>query len=163
MPQPDWCPFATRTPSPNFTPGNDPTFGRDGAVAAIVLHISEGALTSSLPWLRNPVSKVSSTFFIAKNGTIYQLVPLSGVPWTNGLSWDSLHQRWLTPAEVPRPVVPLWTDIRRGINPNRYTLSIEHEGHSGEPLTPAMRGALLRLLGWLRDTLGWSRYTAGRT
>lgn len=51
------------------------TSARDGAtINLIVLHATVGSFVSSLAWLCNPLSEVSTHYLIAKNGAIYQLV-----------------------------------------------------------------------------------------
>lgn len=83
---------------------------------AIVHHIAEGYMTT----LTNPkfwIDRGSSVHFaIGRDGRIVQLVPLTGAAWGNGI--------------VDRPTWPL---LESGTNPNRYTISIEHEGFTGVP------------------------------
>src|SRR5262249_30479551 len=46
-------------------------------------------------------------------------------------------------------VVPTWPDLIPGINPNAYTVSIEHEGQPEDPWTQPMVDANNRLMQWL--------------
>jgi N-acetyl-anhydromuramyl-L-alanine amidase AmpD len=149
----NWCPFATKRPSPNFSPAKE-RVGYD----AIVLHIAQGGAAGSLDWLTNPASEVSSNFFISKNGDLFQLVSLADVAWCNGLKPDG--KNWKTPSG--KPVTPSWRGLRQGLNPNRYTLSIEHDGYTGEALPAAMQATQTRLLKWLCEQLGWARLVPGQ-
>jgi Negative regulator of beta-lactamase expression len=57
-------------------------------ISAIVVHSCEGALPSprrsSLPWLCNPASRVSSHYYVCRDGTIYQLVDDENEAWHAG-------------------------------------------------------------------------------
>ena len=115
MPIEEW------NPSPNFS-------SRDGRkIIAIVDHITQGAFPGCLDWLRNPVSQASATYIVTKTGRIIQLVKEGDKAWANGI--------------VNKPNWSLYD----GTNPNLYTLSIEHEGQSGEPLTEAQYQSTLFL------------------
>ncbi|GAB4214037.1 MAG: hypothetical protein OHK0022_51980 [Roseiflexaceae bacterium] len=152
MSTPDgWCPFALRLPSANYTPGNQ---GR----RAVVIHVVEGSYDSATAWLRNPQSRASAHFVIAKDGRIAQLVSINDSAWGNGLGWRD--SQWLNPRN--RVVQPTWPDLTPGGNPNQYTISIEHEGLFHEPWTQAMYEANNRLLQWIAARYGLS-YVAGRT
>ncbi len=152
MSTPDgWCPFALRLPSANYTAGNQ---GR----RAVVVHVLEGSYDSATAWLRNPESRASAHFLIAKDGRIAQLVSLNDSAWGNGLGWRD--GQWTNPRG--RAVQPEWPDLTPGSNPNLYTISIEHEGFSQEPWSEAMWEASGRLLQWIAARYGLS-YVAGRT
>lgn len=98
----------------------------------------------------NPNS--SAHFVIAKDGRITQLVSLDDSSWTNGLR--IVDGKWFTPADPPRPENPTWPDIISGVNPNWYTISIEHEGDYHEQWTPEMYASNTRLLRWIASSLG---------
>lgn len=118
--------------SPNFGLPRG-TSGRAGhAVIAIVDHIMSGTLAGTDSWFQTPSSQASAHFGIGKNGEIHQYVDINNVAWANG--------------GVARPSWPLLID---GVNPNYYTVSIEHEGQSGEQLTEAQYQATLALHRWL--------------
>lgn len=107
--------------SPNFTQGRQ---GRKPV--AIVNHIMEGSLAACDSWFANRESQVSAHFGIGKGGQLHQYVKSGDTAWANGV--------------VARPdtSIPWLADaIRRGINPNTLTVSIEHEGRSGDALTEA--------------------------
>lgn len=112
--------------TPNYTPG------RSGRVPqAIVNHITAGLYPGTLTWMQNPAAKASAHYLILQNGRILQLVKDEDTAWANGI--------------VNRPNWSLYD----GTNPNRYTLSIEHENLSGGSLTEAQYQASL----WLHKRL----------
>lgn len=106
-------------------------------IIAIVNHIMEGTLVGTDSWFANPASKVSSHFGVGKNGEIHQYVDLKNHAWSNGV--------------VNKPNWPL---IIPGVNSNYYTVSIEHEGKSGDVMSEAQYQATLALHRWLISMLG---------
>ncbi|MGB8644590.1 MAG: peptidoglycan recognition family protein, partial [Anaerolineae bacterium] len=142
-----WCPFATRYPTTKFWSGNQ---GR----RAVVLHIAQGSYEGAVSWLSNADTNPNSSahFVIAKDGRIAQLVSIWDSAWANGLRWT--NGAWYTPADPPRLETPPWADIVAGVNPNLYTISVEHEGSYQDPWTPAMYAANTRLLKWVAAQLG---------
>ena len=146
-----WCPFALRLPSANYTPGNQ-------GCRAVVIHIVQGTYESAVSWLRNRQSQASAHFVIAKDGRVAQLVSIKDTAWGNGLGWS--NGQWINPRQ--RPVRPGWANLQAGVNPNLYTISIEHEGTFQEPWTSAMYEANNRLLQWIAQQTGIS-YAPGRT
>ncbi len=131
-----WYPFATKRPITisNFA------VGRAGQkVKAVVLHIAEGAMANVFPLFNDPTRKVSTHFCIGKDGTIEQYVSVCDTAYGNG--------------DVANPT---WQDIIPGINPNFYTISIEHEGYFTDKWTAAMYDANNRLLVWLADQFSFT-------
>jgi N-acetyl-anhydromuramyl-L-alanine amidase AmpD len=108
--------------SPNYG-YPDGTQGRNGyRPIGVVLHIAEGTLAGCDAWFNSPNNPGSSTHYcIGKNGAIHQYVEESDAAWGNG--------------QVKQPTWPL---LKEGVNPNLYTISIEHEGYTGEPWTEEM-------------------------
>jgi len=106
-------------------------------IIAIVNHIMSGTLTGTDSWFTNPASKVSSHFGVGKNGEIHQYVNLGNPAWANGVVNN-----------------PNWPLLQNGVNPNYYTVSIEHEGESGDVMPEAQYQATLALHRWLIVTLG---------
>lgn len=82
----------------------------------IVCHITDGAYDGTIEWEQNPDSEVSSHFIIARDGRVVQMVDINQCAWTQGLSASLISQATL---KVVRD---------RGVNPNDYCVSIEHEG-----------------------------------
>jgi len=117
--------------SPNFSSH------RGYKTRAIVNHIMQGTLAGTDAWFANPASKVSSHFGVGKNGEIHQYVDLKYPAWANG--------------GVNKPTWPL---LISRVNPNYYTVSIEHEGYSGDVMSEAQYQATLSLHQWLIETLG---------
>jgi len=123
--------------------------GRDNQlVKAVVLHIAEGSYEAAISWLESSKSAASAHFVIAKDGRVAQLVSIDDTAWGNGLSYK--NGIWLTPNDPGQPANPTWTGLMAGINPNHYTISVEHEGYDKEKWTPAMYDANLKLLRWIR-------------
>lgn len=143
-----WCPFADRQASNNMWSG------RNGQlVKAVVLHVAQGNYEGAISWLRSAKSVASAHFVVAKDGRIAQLVSIDDSAWGNGLWYDRRKKIWLTPNDSRHrlPANPTWPGLVAGINPNYYTISIEHEGYDQEDWTPAMYDANLKLLGWIGD------------
>jgi N-acetyl-anhydromuramyl-L-alanine amidase AmpD len=125
-------PTITWIGSPNFGIPRG-TRGRNGyKPIAIVYHIMEGTLSGTASWFKNPDSRVSAHFGIGKSGATHQYVNEEDTAWANG----GVKQ-------------PSWELLIEGVNPNLYTLSIEHEGYSGEPFTEEMYNSTLALTKYL--------------
>lgn len=107
---------ATSRRSPNFD-------ARRGPITALVIHSDEGTEASSLGWLCNPASQVSSGYYVARTGRIYQLVDDTDQAWHAGVS-SYLGQT----------------------NFNRISLGIEVEHKQGQGAYPAVQ---LDALAWL--------------
>jgi len=108
-------------PSPNFG-------SRQGKpIIAIVDHTTSGTADSALSWFQDPTSKVSAHYLVTRSGRIIQLVKEGNAAYHAG--------------NVNKPDWALYD----GFNPNKYTLGIEHEGDSGEPLTEEQYQATLFL------------------
>lgn len=118
-----------------------PNYGdRAKPPTAIVIHSCEGALPSprktSLPWLCNPASKVSTGYYVCRDATIYQLV-------------DDMHEAWHAGG---RQDDGTWT--AQPIYSNPRSIGIECEHHAGQDWPEAQKAAL----SWLVYTLA-ARYT----
>lgn len=115
--------------SPNFFGGRD---GHE--VEAICDHIMVGTMESSDGWFKNRKSEVSSQYGVAKDGRIWQWVALSDTAWANGpVQEPDASIEWLNEA------------IRKKVNPNCLTVSIEHEGNPGDEMPEAQYQATLDL------------------
>lgn len=106
---------------------------RDGYVpCAIVNHISSGSMSSMDSWFTSASNNVSSAHFgVAKDGRIHQYVDIRRMAWANGLTATGTTK---APAKVVRD--------RPGINPNKYTISIEHEGMDGDLTEPQFASSI---------------------
>lgn len=87
----------------------------------------DGSLAGTDSWFNNPANQDSSTHFgVGFNGDIHQYVRTKDVAWANGVLEPG--NRWPWPG-----------------NPNRNSISIETEGHPGDPVTNAMYNSVLWL------------------
>jgi|LGOV01.1.fsa_nt_gb N-acetyl-anhydromuramyl-L-alanine amidase AmpD len=81
----------------------------------IVDHISEGTFSSLIHWFTDPNNKNSSSHFgVARDGRVVQFVSIENMAWCNG--------------PIKDPTSDLVNMIGLNVNPNLYTVSIEHEG-----------------------------------
>ncbi|WP_025698477.1 N-acetylmuramoyl-L-alanine amidase, partial [Paenibacillus forsythiae] len=96
---------------------------RDGRVPiAIVDHISGGTMGSMDNWFSSPNNKVSSAHYgVSRSGEIHQYVDIQKMAWANGI----------TAAAIPKATAAIVKEMAP-TNPNKYTVSIEHEGTDGE-------------------------------
>src|ERR1700744_1078539 len=107
--------------SPNYSRG------RSGyRPEAIVIHVMDGTLTGTDSWFANPQSSVSAHYGIGKNGEIHNYVAEENTAWHAG-----------------RINAPSWKRIKQMangnyINPNYYTIGIEHEGTTDSDWPEAM-------------------------
>jgi N-acetyl-anhydromuramyl-L-alanine amidase AmpD len=140
----DWCPFAVKRPihSNNFQKGRGTQ-----QVRAVVLHIAAGPLTAVFPTFNDPNGGTSAHFCIGKKGEIEQYVSVNDAAYANGLAWQ--NNQWICPQG--NVVQPTWKGLLPKLNPNLYTVSIEHEGQSNDKWTPEMYDANLRLMQWLSE------------
>jgi hypothetical protein len=113
----------------------------------VVCHIMDGTLAGCDSWFNTPGAFASTNFGISKRGEIHQYVKLVGAaPYANGVKKDET-------AKVARmlPLVRQLSEQYGWRSQNKWTLSIEHEGRSGEQITdyPAMFDASTRLCAML--------------
>lgn len=108
----------------------------------IVNHISAGTMASMDSWFTSAGNKVSSAHFgISKLGVIHQYVDIRRMSWANGIgALDIANSN--TPVIIDHP----------GINPNLYSISIEHEGIDGD-LTPEQFAASVWLHKYIKDQI----------
>ena len=84
---------------------------------AIVNHITSGTASSAINWFTSSNNKNSSAHFLVdKKGKIYQFVKIEDNAWANGLT-----------AGIKAASSELVNQHGANINPNWYTVSIEHE------------------------------------
>jgi len=108
-------------PSPNFSNGR-----KSYKPEAIVIHIMEGTLSDTDSWFQSPKSQVSAHYGIGKAGEVHQYVQEKDTAWHAG-----------------RVYAPSWSLIKHTgeglyINPNYYTVGIEHEGYEDTDWTDEM-------------------------
>lgn len=91
--------------SPNF-------YSRRGyKPEAIVIHIAEGNNPGLLSWICNPRSQVSYHYVIGKKGEIWRIVKEEDAAWHAGVVRN-----------------PTWVLLKKGVNPNWYTIGVCFEG-----------------------------------
>jgi hypothetical protein len=101
--------------------------GRNGHVPdLVVIHVTEGDAHSVRSWFNNPVAEVSAHYMVCKDGAIDRFVAEDDTAWHAG--------------RVDHPTADLVL-ARPGVNPNAYSIGIEHEGSGTEPLTEPQEGA----------------------
>lgn len=108
-------------PSPNFITGR-----KNHRPEAVVIHIMEGTLHGTDSWFSSIQSKVSAHYGIGKNGEVHRYVQETNTAWHAG-----------------RVNAPSWTLIKKSpsgmfVNPNYYTIGIEHEGNEQSEWTELM-------------------------
>lgn len=96
---------------------------RDGHVPVIIVdHISGGSMSSMDSWFQSASNTVSSAHFgVSKTGEIHQYVAIDKMAWANGLKVDAIK-------DATAPIIK----ERSPVNPNKYSVSIEHEGTDGD-------------------------------
>jgi N-acetyl-anhydromuramyl-L-alanine amidase AmpD len=132
---------------PNFTQG------RAGHTpVAICDHIMAGTLASTDGWFHNADSGVSAHFGIGRKGEIYQWVSVDDMAWANGLGYESDGRPFVLGSNgshiIEKPDLSnTWMKqvITNRINPNYLTISIEHDGQTGEAFTEDEYKATLHL------------------
>jgi N-acetylmuramoyl-L-alanine amidase len=114
----------------NFRSGRPAPFRPE----AIVIHIMAGSLRGTDVWFASPVSSVSAHYGVGKNGEVHQYVHEEDTAFHAGIVDN-----------------PSWTGIRKTpagqfINPNFYTIGIEHEGFPDDDWTAAQQAASVALI-----------------
>jgi len=83
---------------------------------AIVIHIMDGPMSVADMRFNDPKAVVSAHYGIGKNGEIHQYVKETDTAFHAGII-----------------VKPSWPRLKPGVNPNFYTIGVEHEGLGGVP------------------------------
>lgn len=102
---------------------------------AIVYHIQDGTTPGSLDWWANGYDhhgnkiQASSTVLVNKDGSIVRCIPEQHAPWTNG--------------DVKNPDPRALPLLRRGGNPNIWSLTIEAEGRPWDAMPEAQLAAIV--------------------
>lgn len=111
-------------PSPNFWTG------RAGfKPEVIVIHIMDGTLAGTDSWFGSTASQVSAHYGIGTAGEVHQYVDEENTAWHAGRVSD-----------------PSFSLYKPGVNPNRYTIGIEHEGNAYTVWSDAMKEASAELI-----------------
>jgi N-acetylmuramoyl-L-alanine amidase len=120
--------------SPNF---HDDRAGYEPS--AIVIHIAEGNRQAVDSWFKSTASQVSAHYLVCTDGSVHQYVREEDTAWHAG----RVHK-------------PTWAGLLKGpsgayVNPNRYTIGIEHEGQADDPWPEAMYRASAQLIREIAD------------
>ena len=110
--------------SPNFWQGR-----KSYKPEAIVIHIMAGTIKSCDSWFANVSSQVSAHYGVAKSGEVHQYVKEENTAWHAGV----LYQ-------------PSWKLLKPNVNPNLYTIGIEHEGQPEDIWTEQQKQASASLI-----------------
>lgn len=127
------------------------TRGRNGhSVRVIINHIAQG--TDLDGWFTRDSRNTSSSshFGIYQDGSVRQYVRLSDTAWANGIDFSDGYNAYKSNLSYWW-VKWCWDNW---VNPNYVTISIEHQGFSGQPITEAQYQASLKLNFWLATKLG---------
>lgn len=110
--------------SPNFWDG------RSGyKPEAVVIHIMDGTLIGTDSHFASPATEVSSHYGIGQTGEIHYYVKEENAAWHAG-----------------RVNSPSWTLLKQNVNPNYYTIGIEHEGRPETVWPDTMKKASATLI-----------------
>lgn len=125
--------------------------GKPFELWAVCEHISEGG-PNTWQYLQTGTQPSSSTFFVDKAGRIYQMASIYERTWANGLNY--VDGRYIDPQGTV--VNPPWWRLHTypGIDPNKFTVSVEHEGWPNDERTPAMIAADVRILSYIHGETG---------
>ena len=110
--------------SPNFWTGR-----KGYKPELVVIHIMDGTLSGTDAWFANPASQVSAHYGIGKSGEVHQYVKEEDAAWHAG--------------RVDAPSAKL---VKSNVNPNLYTIGIEHEGKPEDTWTDATKQASASLI-----------------
>jgi len=117
----------------NFMPGR-PSGQRP---SAIVIHVSEGTLASADAWFNNDAALVSAHYIVGRSGEVHQYVSEEDTAYHAGSTVNAT-----------------WRLLRPQVNPNFYTVGIEHEGRAQVQWTDAQYATSAALI--VEIALRWS-------
>jgi N-acetylmuramoyl-L-alanine amidase len=101
----------------NFRRGRGPANRKP---LAIVIHVMAGTLGGTDAWFSDPAAKVSAHYGVGKNGEVHQYVSEDDTAFHAGT--------------VVNPTAQIVLDLPN-VNPNFYTIGIEHEGQATDAWT----------------------------
>jgi N-acetylmuramoyl-L-alanine amidase len=134
-----------RSAGDNFRAGRVDLSGRIWEPDAIVIHVTEGHRASVRNWFANDGADVSAHYMVTTDGAIDQFVDEADTAFHAG--------------RVLSPTARIVRD-RPGVNPNVYTIGIEHEGTGHAELTAKQRATSLELIDDIRRR--WPQILADR-
>jgi hypothetical protein len=126
---------------------------------ALVMHIAaDNSRKGGDLYLATTPTK-SAHFFVNKDGSCKQYVSVNDSAWANGLTYIG-NDRWLSPEK--HIVQPPWQGLRAPVNPNWYTVSMEHQGNPADVWTPAMFATSVAIMKWLAPIKGVAWWVPGQ-
>lgn len=155
-----WCPFAVRRETANF--GYPQGVRGQNRPFIIVSHIMDGYKRTLDDPAWRETNGVGVHFGIGRDGSISQYTNVFDASWGNGIvgsleRYDRSNRRLaaLEQEGVWRAVPGGFALVRDGVNVlNSRSISIEHEGFPGDPWTPEMIEATVRVHAWcLREAM----------
>ncbi len=103
--------------------------GHDGSIIGIGVHISGATWQSNYNWIMNPRANASYNALIKDNGDIVSLVPEGNPAYSHG--------------KINKATWPL---LKKGVNPNIYTLSFARTGSNQNTWTPQQMQSAIKLI-----------------
>lgn len=97
----------------------------------IVIHVMDGTLNGTDAWFNDPSAKVSAHYGVGLDGRIHQYVSEEDTAFHAGI--------------VVNPTATLVL-ASPNVNPNYYTIGIEHEGHAQDAWAPQQSAASAALV-----------------
>jgi N-acetylmuramoyl-L-alanine amidase len=97
---------------------------------AVVVHIIDGSFAAGESVFRDPSTHKSAHYAVSRNGEIHQYVAEHDTAFHAGIV-----------------VNPTWALLKPGVNPNFYTIGIEHEGRPDDVWPEAQLSASANLIG----------------
>lgn len=97
----------------------------------IVIHVMDGTLKGTDSWFNDPQARVSAHYGIGVNGEVHQYVSEDDTAFHAGT--------------VVNPTAPLVLGLPN-VNPNFYTIGIEHEGKGENPWTDPQKNTSAELV-----------------
>jgi hypothetical protein len=105
--------------------------GRKAVIDMVTVHVTEGSADSVVQWFNNPAAVASAHYMVRADGARVQFVREEDTAWHAG--------------RVDHPTAPLVL-ARPSVNPNAFSIGIEHEGDGKHELTAAQRTASVALI-----------------
>ncbi len=153
-----WCPFARHLPRTTF--GYPRGAAGQNRPRAFVVHVMSGykRTMDEGDWMER--TGVGVTAAVGKDGSLSQYTSIFDAHWGNGVvnrpnlaNAFVAEMRRLTVSVAPVAGGEAWLDGRGANVFNAYSISLEHEGFSGEPFTDAMVETAVRFLRWCNEEL----------
>jgi hypothetical protein len=127
---------------------------------ALVMHIAaDNSRKGGDDYLGSTPTK-SAHLFVNKDGSVKQYVSVNDSAWCNGISsLPGNTGKWLTPSG--KVTTPRWQGLRAGLNPNWYTVSMEHQGNPSDVWTAPMFATTVAIMKWLAPIKGVAWWQPG--